>query len=143
IDGVLAYGMTDNSHVGGPVDYRIDPPVAGPHNPVFANCKFYDGQIPNENAVHSLEHGSVWITYEPGTDQDTLDTIQAIVDSDPSQHILASEYPDQDSPIVLTAWDRQLKVDSIDDPRVGQFVSTYLLADTAPEPGGACSGGAG
>ena len=143
VDGVVEYGITDNAHVEGNVDYRIDPPVAGPHNPVWANCKFYDGPIPNENAVHSLEHGSVWITYEPGTDADTLTAIQAIVDSDPSQHILASEYADQGSPIVLTAWDRQLKVDSIDDPRVQEFVGTYLLADTAPEPGAACSGGAG
>jgi hypothetical protein len=143
IEGVVAYDITDNTHVEGSVDYRIDPPVAGPHNPVWANCKFYDGEIPNENAVHSLEHGSVWITYEPGTDGATLSTIQAIVESDESTHILASEYPGQDSPIVQTAWDRQLKADSIDDPRVEEFIGTYLLADTAPEPGAACSGGAG
>jgi hypothetical protein len=143
IDGVVAYDITDNAHVEGSVDYRIDPPVAGPHNPVWANCRFYDGPIPNENAVHALEHGSVWITYEPGTDATTLATIQSIVASDPSEHVLASEYADQASPIVLTAWDRQLEVDSIDDPRVQEFVGTYLLADTAPEPGAACSGGAG
>ena len=142
IDGVLEWGITDNAHVEGAVDYRISPPVAGPHNPVLANCKFYDGPIPNENAVHSLEHGAVWITYEEA-DQATIDAIRAIVDSDETGHLLASDYPGQGSPIAMTAWNRQLRLDSIEDPRVGEFIDTYLLADTAPEPGASCSGGAG
>jgi len=141
VDGVTAYDITDNLHVEGAVDYRLEPPVAGPHNPVWANCAFYDGEIPNENAVHSLEHGSVWITYTGEADQAALDQIGTFVDA--SDHIIASEYPGQADPIVLTAWNRQLGVDSIDDPRVVEFLDTYLLADTAPEPGASCSGGAG
>ena len=141
IDGVVAYNVTDNSHVEGAVEYGQSPPVGGPHNPVWANCKFYDGEIPNENAVHSLEHGSVWITYTADADEATLATIQGLVGQ--SDHLIASLYPDQDSPIVLTAWNRQLEVDSIDDPRVPEFIETYLFADTSPEPGAACSGGAG
>jgi hypothetical protein len=142
IDGVVAWNITDNSHVEGAVEYGQSPPVAGPHNPVFANCKFYDGEIPNENVVHSLEHGSVWITYTSDADEATLATIQDLVGQ--SDHLIASLYPSQDSPIVLTAWNRQLAVDSVDDPRVQEFVDTYLLADDlAPEPGAACSGGAG
>jgi hypothetical protein len=141
IEGVVAFDITDNSHVEGAVDYPQSPPVAGPHNPVWANCKFYDEEIPNENAVHSLEHGSVWITFTEDADEATLDTIRGFVDQ--SDHVLASRYPSQDSPIVMTAWNRQLRLDSIDDPRVVQFLETYLLADSAPEPGAACSGGAG
>ena len=141
IDGVVAYDVTDNSHVEGAVEYGQSPPVGGPHNPVWANCKFYDGEIPNENVVHSLEHGAVWITYTADADDATLTAIQGLVGQ--SDHLIASLYPDQDSPIVLTAWNRQLAVDSIDDPRVPEFIETYLLADTSPEPGAACSGGAG
>lgn len=141
IDGVVAFDITDNSHVEGAVDYPQSPPVAGPHNQVWANCKFYEDEIPNENAVHSLEHGSVWITFTDDADDATLETIRGFVDQ--SDHILASRYPDQASPIVLTAWNRQLELDTIDDPRVVDFLETYLLADTAPEPGASCSGGAG
>ena len=141
IDGVVAYDITDNSHVEGAVEYDQSPPVGGPHNPVWANCKFYDVEIPNENVVHSLEHGSVWITYTDAADEATLATIQDLVGQ--SDHLIASLYPDQDSPIVLTAWNRQLALDSIDDPRVQEFIDTYLLADTSPEPGATCSGGAG
>jgi hypothetical protein len=141
IDGVVAFDVTDNSHTEGAVEYGQSPPVGGPHNPVWANCKFYDEEIPNENAVHSLEHGAVWITYTDDADEATLTAIQDLVTQ--SDHLIASLYPDQDSPIVLTAWNRQLEVDSIDDPRVVEFIETYLLADSAPEPGASCSGGAG
>jgi hypothetical protein len=141
IEGVIAFDIEDNSHVEGSVDYGQSPPVGGPHNQVWANCKFYEEEIPNENVVHSLEHGAVWITFTSDADTATLDTIRAIVDT--SDHLIASLYPDQDSPIVLTAWNRQLALDSIEDPRVQAFVETYLLADTAPEPGASCSGGAG
>jgi hypothetical protein len=141
IDGVIAFDITDNSHVEGAIDYGQSPPVGGPHNPVWANCKFYDTEIPNENAVHSLEHGAVWITFTEDADEATRDTIRGLVDQ--SDHLLASLYPTQDSPIVLTAWNRQLALDSIADPRVGPFIEAYLLADSAPEPGAACSGGAG
>jgi hypothetical protein len=141
VEGVVAFNITDNSHVEGRVDYPQRPPVGGPHNPVWANCKFYDGEIPSENAVHSLEHGAVWITYTDDADDATLDAIRGLVEQ--SDHVLASLFPDQGDPIVLTAWNRQLRLDSIDDPRVEQFLETYLLADTAPEPGGPCSGGAG
>jgi hypothetical protein len=141
IEGVVAFDITDNSHVEGAVDYPQSPPVAGPHNPVWANCKFYDEEIPNESAVHSLEHGSVWITFTDDADEATLETIRGLVEQ--SDHVLASLYPDQGDPIVLTAWNRQLRLDGIDDPRVVEFLETYLLADSAPEPGAACSGGAG
>jgi Protein of unknown function (DUF3105) len=142
IEGVEAFDIADNTHVEGAIDYPWRPPVAGPHNPVWANCGFYDEPIPDENAVHSLEHGAVWITWLPDdVDEATLGRIRELVDS--SDHVLASPYPDQDSPVILTAWNRQLRLDSIDDPRVEQFLETYLLANTAPEPGGPCSGGAG
>jgi hypothetical protein len=140
-DGVVAYDITDNTHLEGAVEYGVDPPVAGPHDPVWANCGFHEGEIPNENAVHSLEHGAVWITFTADADDTTLDAIRGIVET--SGHLLASEYPDQDSAIVLTAWNRQLGVESIDDPRVSTFVETYLSTGTAPEAGASCSGGAG
>jgi hypothetical protein len=141
IEGVVAFDITDNSHVEGAVDYPQRPPVAGPHNPVWANCKFYEDEIPNENVVHALEHGAVWITFTADADEATLETIRGYVDQ--SDHVIASPFPDQDRPIVLTAWNRQLSLETIDDPRVGQFLDTYLLADSAPEPGAPCAGGAG
>jgi hypothetical protein len=141
IPGVEAYDIEDNSHTEGAVDYPQSPPVAGPHNEVWANCNFYDEEIPNENVVHALEHGAVWITFTDDVDDDQLEEISDLVDG--SDHVIASRYEDQDSPIVLTAWNRQAEVDDIDDDLVDEFLDTYLLADTSPEPGAPCDGGAG
>lgn len=62
----------------------------------------------------------------------------------PRDRLLASEYPDQDGPLVLTAWNRQLAVEDLDDERVDAFVDTYTGDDSvAPEPGASCEGGVG
>ncbi|MGZ8750697.1 MAG: DUF3105 domain-containing protein, partial [Pseudonocardia sp.] len=54
-------------HVTTPVQYKETPPVGGPHDPNWADCTgtVYAVDIRHENAVHSLEHGAVWITYNP------------------------------------------------------------------------------
>ena len=141
IDGVEAYDIEDNSHVEGAIDYDQSPPVGGPHNPVWVNCGFYSSEVPNENAVHALEHGVVWITYTD-VDDDMLSSVNDLADD--NDRLLVSEYPDQDSPLVLTAWNRQMPVDDLDDARVEDFIDTYTGDDSvAPEPGASCEGGVG
>lgn len=141
VDGVVTYAIEDNDHVEGPVEYDQSPPVAGPHDAVWANCGFYDGEVPNENAVHALEHGAVWITYDD-VDEDTLEALAEMADA--NARLLVSEYPDQGAPLVLTAWNRQLSVEDLDDDRVEAFIDTYSGEDSvAPEPGASCEGGVG
>ena len=41
-------------------------------------------------------------------------------------------YPDLSSPLVVTAWARQLELDSVDDPRLLQFIDTYRNSDERP-----------
>ena len=45
-----------------------------------------------------------------------------------------------DTPIAVTAWNAQLKVDSVDDPRIGEFIKAYWRNVNGPEPGAACTG---
>jgi hypothetical protein len=44
------------------------------------------------------------------------------------------------SPVVVSAWGRQLTLDSVDDPRLAQFVDTYRPSPDAPEPAAVCQG---
>lgn len=144
IAGVKTYNITDRTHVTGSVKYDQTPPVAGKHNPVWAECdgKIYDQPIANENAVHSLEHGAVWITYLPGLDQASIKTLEAKVKN--SNYTMMSPYPGQPGKIILTAWDHQLVVDSANDPRIDQFLQKYRLGPQTQEPGASCqSAGAG
>lgn len=140
-DGVVDIDETDRNHVQGEVDYANKPPAGGDHAAVWQNCGFYDEPIADENAVHSLEHGAVWITYADDSDDETTQRIRQITENE--QFVLASPFSDLASPVVLSAWGKQLRLDSIDDPRVDQFVEAFVKGPQTPESGASCSGGTG
>lgn len=126
------------NHVEGAVDYAQTPPAGGDHNAVWLNCGVYTQPVPNENAVHSLEHGAVWVTYDPAQVSD--DDIAALEAELPSTYTVLSPYEGMDSPIALSAWNAQVKVDSADDERIEQFIRAYWRSTNAPEPNAACTG---
>jgi hypothetical protein len=93
------------------------------------------------NAVHSLEHGAMWLTYQPDLPQEDIDVLRDAVRGE--DYALMSPYPGLKSPVVLTAWETQLELDSVDDQRIGEFVDRYQQGPTTPEPGASCIGGVG
>ena len=117
------------------------PPVGGDHDPVPQNCGVYTEPVGTSNAVHSLEHGAVWITYRPGLDPAAVTTLTALADG--RAYVLLSPFPELRSPVVLSAWGVQLEVEDASDPRVETFLTKYVQGDQTPEPGAACSGGVG
>lgn len=147
IEGIVDYRTQDpemltNGHVNGqPLQYEVLPPVGGDHNGAWQNCQgnVYDAAIANEHAVHSLEHGAVWVTYNPDTlPADQVDALKGLVEG--NDMMLMSPFPELDAPISLQAWGYQLKVDSAGDPRVTEFIRT-LRVNTSMEVGATCSGG--
>ncbi|MDQ3863511.1 MAG: DUF3105 domain-containing protein [Actinomycetota bacterium] len=128
-------------HTEGDVDYEQSPPVGGPHNPVWQNCGFYDKPVRDENAVHSLEHGAVWITYSPDLPQDQVNELKDIAQS--KSYILVSPYPDlpDNVPVVASAWGKQVYLDGANDPDLDSFIRAYRLGPQTPEPGAVCTGG--
>jgi len=134
IEGVETFPVVA-SHVDGPISYPQVPPVGGAHNPVWQTCTFYDAPVPSEKAVHSLEHGAIWITYRPDLPAADLDTIATLARS--RKDVLASRWDDGlPAPLVATAWGRQLRLQSASDPRLAAFVRQY--AGKGPEPGAPC-----
>ncbi|MBO0596284.1 DUF3105 domain-containing protein [Nesterenkonia sp. E16_7] len=139
IAGLETFEDLDAEHVSTPVDYDQGPPVGGTHSSTWLNCGTYTQEVPEENAVHSLEHGAIWVTYDPETvPQDQVDTLQSAL---PETYVVLSPYQDMDSPITLSAWGAQMAVETPDDERVEQFVSQYWQSPNAPEPGASCTGG--
>ena len=142
VKGVVVVPVISNEHVRHEVDYPTAPPAGGPHLGIWLNCGFYTVPVLDELAVHSLEHGAVWVTYRSDVDGATLTALQALVVQ--SSHLLVSPYEAQEAALVLSAWGRQLALDSLEDARFDQFLDVYLLdGPTAPEPGAACSGAVG
>ncbi|KRE39224.1 hypothetical protein ASG73_02475 [Janibacter sp. Soil728] len=139
LSGVKTFDYKGGNHVDGKVDYKESPPVGGEHNAVWLNCGTYDTPVPDEHAVHSLEHGAVWITYEPGLPEAD---VKKLDDALPDTYTVLSPYEGKmPSPIVLSAWGHQLTVDSADDPRIKGFIKEYREGKQTPEPGAACTGG--
>lgn len=141
ISGVKSYANLSRNHVSGTVNYPQTPPVGGDHNPVPQNCGIYTSPVTNENAVHSMEHGAVWVTYQPGIGAAQIATLTADVQGKP--YTLLSPYPTEPSPITVTAWGKQLTVNSASDARIAKFIKTYAAGPQTPEPGAPCSGGVG
>ena len=140
IDGVMAVRVPDTDHTEGVVDYELQPPAGGAHNSVWLNCGFYDKPAPDENLVHALEHGAVWLAYSPDLSPADIDVIHDLARASPK--IVATPYPDlvAEAPVVATAWARQLTLDSVDDPRLEAFTVQYTDGSQAPEAGVTCAG---
>ncbi|MFJ9538226.1 DUF3105 domain-containing protein [Streptomyces sp. NPDC101225] len=142
-DGVRTWtGKLTRNHVRTTVNYPMHPPVGGDHNPVWLDCNgdVYTKAVKDENAVHSLEHGAVWVTYTDKAAKKDVATLAAKVKQTP--YSLMSPYPNQSAPIELSAWGHQLSVESADDPKVAKFFETYVQGKQTPEPGASCTGGA-
>lgn len=139
IDGIQEYPDVTFNHVENAVEYEQSPPVGGDHSPVWTNCGVYTEALPNENSVHSMEHGAVWITYDPEIGEEEIDKLTELVGT--RSYVLLSPYPGLDQPIAASAWGLQLKVDSADDSRLATFLDKYIQGEQTREPGAACSGG--
>ncbi|MGP4090431.1 DUF3105 domain-containing protein [Streptomyces sp. KR55] len=141
-DGVRTWeGDLARNHVTKTVSYPVEPPVGGDHHQVWMNCNgdVYTEEIPNVNAVHSLEHGAVWVTYTSKASKDDVDALAAKVKKTP--YTLMSPDEKQKDPIMLTAWGHQRTVTGADDPNVDKFLAKYVQGEQTPEPGAACTGG--
>lgn len=128
-----------NQHTDGDVDYPQDPPTGGEHNPIWQNSGFYDAPVRDENAVHTLEHGAVWITYQPDLPQEQKDAIRSLVEGQTC--MLASPMEGLQDPVVASAWGKQLTLESANSPELGQFVRAYRQGPQTQEPGASCTGG--
>ena len=109
---------------------------------MWATCTgvVYTEPVRTENMVHSLEHGAVWIAYNPDLVDAAPSSTHSPTRSTASTYTLMSPYPGLDQPISLQSWGHQLKVDSADDERIDQFITALRLNQYAyPEVGASCS----
>jgi hypothetical protein len=136
VPGVLKYKET-RKHVTGTVNYPQTPPAGGDHNATPQSCAVYTAPIANEHAVHSLEHGAVWVTYRPDLPAAQIATLKSKVDG--NAYRMLSPFPGLKTAVSLQAWGRQIFVSSATDPKVDKFLSAYTQGPQAPE-NGVCQG---
>jgi Protein of unknown function (DUF3105) len=142
IPGIKIREYAIGLHIQAPqrVGYDQSPPYGGAHDMIWAACNgvVYTKAVRNENMVHTLEHGAVWIAYNPDqVSGDALDTLTAKVTG--QTYISISPYPKLDKPVSLQSWGHQLKLDDVNDPRIDEFITALRLNQyTTPELGAPC-----
>jgi len=136
IPGVEMFKVDSAAHVEGPVTYPQTPPVGGPHNPVWQNCGFYNRVVASERVVHSMEHGAVWITFQPDLPKAQIAVLKRLAGR--NDHVLISPFPGLSDPVVASAWGEQLRLKSVSDPRLKEFVRAF--AGHGPERNAPCDG---
>jgi hypothetical protein len=117
------------------------PPAGGVHAPTWQNCGVYDEPIEIKYALHSLEHGAVWISYSPDLPADEVEQLEEI--GRDLTFVIVSPFTGQSSPVVVTAWGIQLELDEAGDGRLDDFIERYRLGPQTPELGGSCTEGVG
>ena len=139
-EGVVTYPATTNNIGEGAIDYDREPPNNGDHDPLWQNCGFYSEPIENRHAVHSMDHGVVWISFNPDLPQQDIEALRPYGQE---PYVIVSPYPGLRAPVVVTAWRNQLDLDGVDDPRLRQFVDQFRVSETSPLSGNGCTGGVG
>ena len=135
-EGTEEFEVGTANHVSEDVEYPQTPPVGGDHDPAWQNCGVYREPVREESAVHSLEHGAVWITYRPDLDEEAVQALEERARGE--THVLVTPFEGLSDPVVLSAWGRQLRVDSAEDERIDAFVSAFQRGPQSPEAGAGC-----
>ncbi len=130
-------------HRDDPLTYPEQPPVGGVHNGAWINCGIYKQQVATESAVHSLEHGAVWISYNPNLSAADIATLREAVRDHPYTLLAPARYGTLATPVAAVAWGTRLNLPSANDPRLVRFIARYSSGAQTPEPGAACTGGVG
>ncbi|NUR87349.1 MAG: DUF3105 domain-containing protein [Nonomuraea sp.] len=135
------YSYKGGEHVWNAVTYKETPPVGGQHNNYWQQCAVYDKPIHNEHAVHSLEHGAIWITYQPNLMKAKVDALKKVAAGTGDQaYMLVSPYENLPSPIVVSSWNHQLKLSDPNDPKLVAFIKKFQNGPDTPELGASCGG---
>lgn len=140
LEGVITFGNLLRNH-----DLEAEfaesslPPTGGSHNPSWQNCGIYSDPVDNSLAVHSLEHGAVWLAFRPDLAEDKVAELQDLVREE--SFVLMSPFPGLQSEVVMSAWGKQLVIDNVPDDDIQGFIDRYKGA--GPESGAPCTDGVG
>ena len=116
----------DHIPVGSPrPQYNSNPPTSGPHYPESAAWGVYDKTLPDEQLLHNLEHGGIWISYKDAGDKDLADQLKSLA-SKYTLKVIMEPRPADDSRIAVAAWGRLLKLDHFDKQQIRDFINAYI-----------------
>jgi hypothetical protein len=129
----------DAHHATGPIDYSAysNPPSYGPHHSRIGlgndpgapiqPTGVYTTELDDADVVHNLEHGHVWLTYDPEqVSEDDVDKLRALVETfgGRGQGIILSPRSANDDPIAVVSWAHLQTFNSLDLVSISNFIIT-------------------
>lgn len=108
--------------------YNSDPPTSGPHLAQLAAWGVHKEEVPKELLVHNLEDGGVVIYYNKQADTQTVQSLEQIVGGY-HEYVVLTPYPEMTNTITLTAWGRILRLDSLDEAQIQDFIQSFKAID--------------
>lgn len=132
-DNSVTFPILGQTHIpeGSPrPNYNSNPPTSGDHYVYTIPAGVYDQTPPDENLVHNLEHGHIWLSYRDADDSETISTLSAIQSQFP-RWVVVTYRPNNDSRIAAAAWGRLLSLEEPDEDQLLAFIMRYR--NQAPE----------
>ena len=132
VNGVSLNGLVEEhkiegvNHIrpGGTTTYNTNPPTSGPHWANAADWKFSDEELADEQLVHNLEHGGIWITYKD-LDEGSINTLKNIAKNNRNSVVITRRDKNDDL-IVVVSWGRMMKLTEVDETLIQKYIDTYI-----------------
>ena len=114
------------NHVGAgqTVSYSTNPPTSGSHWTNPADWRFFDKSLPDEQLVHNIEHGGIWISYK-GLSSENIDRLKDIAKNN-SNSVVVTNRENNDDSIVVVSWGRMMRLDEVDEALIQKYINTYI-----------------
>jgi hypothetical protein len=115
-----------------------EPPIGGPHCPVWTNCRVWDMAQPRCEYIHNLEHGHMVLAYNcPSGCADVVSALTAYWMGRPDpKRILVTPEPLLKSKVAAMVWGWGWAGDSVDTSKLDEIASHQ--DKEAPEAGLPC-----
>jgi hypothetical protein len=114
------------NHIGAgqTVAYNTNPPTSGSHWANPADWGFNDEGLPDEQLVHNIEHGGIWITYK-GLDEVSLDKLRNVANNN-NDSVVITKREENDDQLVVASWGRMMKLMDVDEALIQKYIDTYI-----------------
>jgi len=127
VEGTVDYDIVSRDHIAQGTNgsgYNSNPPSSGPHWQGPAKNGFYDTALPDQQLIHNLEHGHIWIAYKPDAGDEIKNRLKEIAQKEDWKVVVAPREAN-DAKIASVAWGRVLKMEDPDYEKIEDFIRTY------------------
>lgn len=107
--------------------YNSNPPSSGWHyaNPALIGFYGRNEDLPDEQVIHNIEHGDIWIAYNPNISDTILEELKKFDES----KIIITPRQSNDFDISVVAWNRvdsfDVENETLDSQRIKDFITRY------------------